>query len=388
MKKKLIPVIFLVLLVGVGTFVYVGQQEERGDQLYYSGTIEGTQADLAFQVSGRVDKVLVDEGEPVAEGQALAQLDQAEFLARTRQAEANLDAAGKNLERLESLLELYQQTLPLEVEKARARVQALQSNLDELESGLRNQEVEQARLAMDAVNIAMAEAHRDKERFDNLYRRGSISEKERDATDLRYQTALKEFERAREAYGLAREGFRKESITAARARLDEGKAAMRQASGNLQQIQVTLREVETGRAQVQVAQANLELARIQLQYTTLKAPFKGILSSRNVEPGEVVTSSREVLSLIDLSVVDLKIFVGETEIGRVKPGQKAEVKIDSMPDKGYNGRVSFISPEAEFTPKIIQTHKERVKLVYLVKVSIPNPALELKPGTPADVWLK
>jgi HlyD family secretion protein len=95
-----------------------------------------------------------------------------------------------------------------------------------------------------------------------------------------------------------------------------------------------------------------------------------------------------VLSIADLSTVDLKVFVAETEIGRVTPGQPVAVKIDTFPDKTYDGRVAYISPQAEFTPKIIQTHKERVKLVYLVKVSIPNPRFELKSGMPADAWFR
>jgi HlyD family secretion protein len=86
--------------------------------------------------------------------------------------------------------------------------------------------------------------------------------------------------------------------------------------------------------------------------------------------------------------VDLKVFVDETEIGKVKPGQPVDVKIDTFPDKIYPGSVSFISPEGEFTPKIIQTRKERVKLVYLVKIKIPNPEFELKSGMPADAWFR
>jgi HlyD family secretion protein len=95
-----------------------------------------------------------------------------------------------------------------------------------------------------------------------------------------------------------------------------------------------------------------------------------------------------VLSIADLSTVDLKVFVAETEIGRIAPGQAALVKIDTFPEKTYAGRVAYISPQAEFTPKIIQTHKERVKLVYLVKISVPNPDLELKSGMPADAWFR
>lgn len=107
-----------------------------------------------------------------------------------------------------------------------------------------------------------------------------------------------------------------------------------------------------------------------------------------MEPGEVVSPNREVITLSDLSRADLKIFVDETEIAKVKPGQDADIKVDSFSDKIYRGKVSFISPDAEFTPKIIQTHKERVKLVYLVKISVDNPKYELKSGMPADAWLR
>ena len=131
-----------------------------------------------------------------------------------------------------------------------------------------------------------------------------------------------------------------------------------------------------------------EQAAIQLERMRLSAPVPGVITSRNVEPGEVVTPSREVLTLSDLSRVDLKIFVSEREIGQVKPGQAVDVRVDSFPAKTYRGRVGFISPEGEFTPKFIQTHKERIKIVYLVKVSIPNPRLELKTGMPAGAWLR
>jgi len=165
-------------------------------------------------------------------------------------------------------------------------------------------------------------------------------------------------------------------------------AALRQAKSNLQKITIAEQDVKAAVARVEAAKASLSLADTQLKYTQLRAPFGGIITSRDVEPGEVVTPGREVISIADLSEVDLKVFVGEEEIGKVKPGQKVKVKTDSFPDKTYEGRVSYISPEAEFTPKIIQTHKERVKLVYLVKVTLPNPDLELKSGMPADAWFE
>ena len=146
--------------------------------------------------------------------------------------------------------------------------------------------------------------------------------------------------------------------------------------------------MEAARAQVAAARAALRVAEVQLDHAVLKAPYAGIILSRSVEPGEVVAPNQEVLSLADLSTVDLKVFVDETEIGQVRPGQAVEVRIDTFPDKSYAGRVAFVSPQAEFTPKIIQTQKERVKLVYLVKISVPNPDLELKSGMPADAWFR
>jgi HlyD family secretion protein len=119
----------------------------------------------------------------------------------------------------------------------------------------------------------------------------------------------------------------------------------------------------------------------------LRAPQDGVVTSRNIEPGETVNPGREVITISDLNRVDLKIFVDETAIGHVKPGRNVEVSVDTFPGKVYQGTVSFISPEGEFTPKIIQTQKERVKLVYLVKISIPNPDHELKAGMPADARL-
>jgi HlyD family secretion protein len=388
LKKRLILIAFLVLLLGVGGLVFWGQRQERLSELYYSGTIEATQADLAFQVSGRVQAVFFDEGQAVAKNQVLAVLDQQEFEARRAQARSDWMRFHENLKQLETLLELNRKILPAEVERVEASVKALQSQLAELEAGYRVQEVEQARYAYEQAQFALEEARRDKTRYDRLFERRIVSENDKEATDLKYETALKEYERAQKAYELRKEGYRKESIETARSRLAEGQATLRQARENLKKIEAIESEVAAAKAQVQAAKATLELAEIQLKYTELTAPFKGILVSRNVEPGEVVSPGQEVLSLSDLSQIDLKIFVAETEIGKVRPGQAVDVKIDTFPGKIYPGMVAFISPEGEFTPKIIQTHKERVKLVYLVKIKIPNPNLELKPGMPADAWLK
>ena len=273
MKKRIIVIVFIALFVGVGIFVYFGQKSNRGKELFYSGTIEATQAKLSFQVPGRVAKVNFQEGQSVKKDQIIAELDRAELEARHEQAKANVKSTSDTL-----------------------------------------------------IN-----AQKNYERFEELFKKGVVSEKERDNLKLNFDIG--------------------------QSKLAEAKALLKQAS-------------------------------VYLDYTQLKSPMDGVITSRNIEPGETVNPGREVITVSALSRVDLKIYVDETQIGKVKPNQEVEVTVDTFPGKVYNGIVSFISPEGEFTPKIIQTQKERVKLVYLVKVSIPNPNFELKSGMPADALLK
>ena len=335
-KKRILIGVFLALFIGVGLFVYFGQQKTQKDELYYSGTIEATQANLAFQVSGRVLTVFAKEGQAVTKDQILTELDRSEFQSRIEQAKANLDKATQNQQQLETMLDIYKKTLPAEVARADAGAASARYTLED--------------------------ARKNNQRYDQLFRKGVVSEKEKDLMKLNYDTAA--------------------------SRLAEGEALLHSARSNLKRIDATRQDIAAARSQVQAAKAALDQADIQMGYTQLKAPISGIITSRNIEPGEVVSPGREVLTLADLSVVDLKIFVDETAIGKVKPGQKVEIKVDTFPKKVYAGTVSFISPEGEFTPKIIQTKKERVKLVYLVKVSIANPGFELKSGMPADAWLR
>ena len=388
MKKRLILTAFLFVLIVTGVLVFLGQRRVQQAERIYSGTIEATQSDLAFQINGRVTAVPVDEGNTVRKDQCLARLDEDELKARLDQAGAELNRSQKMQDQLETLLKIYRMTLPVDVEKSAAAAEALNFQLKELKSGYRSQEVENARLAAQSARFTLDEARRNRRRFEALYRKRVIAAKEKEQVVLQYETALKAYERAEEAYALLKEGYRAESVEAAQSRYREGLAVLKQANSNLKRIELTEKEVEAARAQVESARALLRLAQIQLRHACLRAPFGGTIISRNVEPGEVVSPGREVFSLADLSSVELKIYVPETEIGRVKPGQPAEVSIDTFPQKTYHGRVSFIASEAEFTPKFIQTHKERVKLVYLVKILIPNPDLELKPGMPADARLR
>jgi HlyD family secretion protein len=387
-RKRVILGAILLLPALVWGLVSLGQQPRNASELTYSGTIEAIQSNLAFQVGGRVQSVRVDEGCPAQEGEVLAVLDPSEFTALRDQAAANTLRAEQQVRQLETVLEINREVLPAEVERAAAAVGALRAQLQEAESGLRTQDVQRARLAAESTRVTLENARRDKQRYDELYARGVVPERARDTFALQFETALREHQRTLEAYAQAREGFRRETIETSRSRLAEGEASLQLARHNLRRIEAAERDVEAARAQVEAARATLRVAQVQLGHTELKAPYGGIILSRSVEPGEVVSPNQEVLALADLSTVDLKVFVGETEVGRVRPGQAVEVRIDTFPDRAYPGRVAYVSPQAEFTPKIIQTHKERVKLVYLVKVRVPNPDHELKSGMPADAWFR
>lgn len=336
LKKRLILIAVIGTVVIVGLLVYFSQRHNRQREAFYSGTIETTESQLAFQTSGRVAAVHIREGNAARAGQLLAELDTDEWTARYEQARAMLDKAEKYTRQLEFQLSLYSKSLPEEVARAEANLESLKSTLKDAEK-----------------NYA---------RYAQLFKRDVVAEKERDAFKLQYDNAA--------------------------AALKEGQAAFQQARSGLKKIDATRMELAAARAQAEAARAALEEVGIQRAYTSLKAPFDGIITSRNVEPGEVVTPGREVLTLAELAMVKLKIFVDETEIGKVRPGQPVDVKVDTFPHRTFKGKVAYISPEGEFTPKIIQTFKERVKLVYLVKVDIPNPDYALKPGMPADAWLR
>jgi HlyD family secretion protein len=328
--------VFIALFIGVGLFVYFGQKNNRAKDLFYSGTIEATQANLSFQVPGRVAEVNVQEGQSVKKDQIIAQLDREEFGARYDQARANLARAKKSKQQLETVLDINKKTLPAEVARAEAGVKTAADNLKD--------------------------AEKNYQRFEELFKKGVVSEKERDTLKLNFEVA--------------------------QSKLAEAKSVLNLAQGNLGRIEAAKQDVETDIPQIDATKATAKQASIQLDYTLLKSPMDGVVTSRNIEPGETVTPGREIITISDLSRVDLKIYVDETQIGKVKPNQEADVTVDTFPGKVYTGVVSFVSPEGEFTPKIIQTKKERVKLVYLVKISIVNPNFELKSGMPADALLR
>jgi len=237
-----------------------------------------------------------------------------------------------------------------------ANVKVRESNLALTQAGARQQEVKAAQQTMIDAEADLAQRKLDNERAQRLFAKDAISAQERDqaATALKRADAI--FNAAQQRYNEAVEGSRKEDIAVAQANLNQ-------------------------------ASANLGLSQVNLSYTILRAPCAGVVTVRQAELGEVVSPGSPVVTLADLDHIWLRVYIAETDLGRIAWGEHVAVTTDTYPGKQYNGRISFISSTAEFTPKSVQTTNERVTLVYRIKIDIDNPDHELKPGMPADAHI-
>lgn len=176
------------------------------------------------------------------------------------------------------------------------------------------------------------------------------------------------------------------------AALDTARTAVAQARAVLERDQALMvaahRAVGVAQAAAASGGETLALSRIQQGYATLVAPFDGVVVSRQAERGEVVAPGTPVLTLADLDHVWLRAYLNEPDMGRVRLGQEVSVHTDAFPQKAFKGRIAFIASQAEFTPKSVETHAERVTLVYRIKIDLDNPEHWLLPGMPADATIQ
>lgn len=322
--KKVI-VLALALAAAAAVYVYVTwRPADNPDRITVTGNIEVTEVQVSFKIAGRVAERRVDEGEQVRAGDVVATLDSTD---------------------LEQQLEIRQ-----------AELAVAEAALADLEAGSRPQEIAAARATVQAAQSRVADAESSFNRIAQLRERNLTSPQDYDTARTRLDVARSQLQEAQERLKLTVEGPRKQTI-------------------------------QQARAKVRQAQAAVALARTQLGYATLVSPITGVVLSKNIEPGEYVVPGTPILTVGDLVNAWLRVYIPETDLGRVKLGQKVNITTDTFKDKVYPGTISFISSEAEFTPKNVQTEKERVKLVYRVKVDVKNPDMELKPGMPADATI-
>jgi HlyD family secretion protein len=376
MVKKMMPALLLaVIAAAIGsTYWYFWMPSgEVSNIVRVSGNIEVIDAEVSFKIPGRVEKRLVSEGESVKSGQLVANLDSTELAHEVAIRRADVRAAQA------SLAELEAGSRPEEIAEADASVRKAQSWLDELLAGSRPQEVATAESAVYSAKSEEDRLKVESERDAALQKDGHIPAREFDASRTAHEMARARLQEAEERLKLVKEGPRKEQIEQARASLMKEKERYALVKKGPRQ-----ETIEQARARLQQAKESLALAETRLGYATVGSPLTGLVLSKNVEAGEYVAAGTPIVTVGDLERPWLRAYINETDLGRIKVGQRVRVATDTYPGKIYEGHISFIASEAEFTPKNVQTQKERVKLVYRIKVDIPNPNMELKPGMPAD----
>ena len=326
MKRAIIPIL-LIAIVGGAYYFYRRAERQKADSrvLMMSGNIEAHESVVGFRTQGRIVELPVEEGRAVKEGDLLAKLDDSDY----RQ-QVNIDEAT---------------------------FRTRDSELSLAQAGGRSQDVRAAEQTVEDAKADLEMKKADFERYSALYKRDAISAQVRDASETALKRAQATLERGQQNLSVVREGVRKE-------------------------------QVAVNRASVNTAQQNLKMAKVRLGFTVLRSPVSGVVTVRQAELGEYVSAGTPVVTIADLDHLWVRAYVSETDLGRVRFGQAVTVRTDTFPNKSYRGTISFISSQAEFTPKTVETHKERVALVYRIKVDVENPNQELKPGMPADITLE
>lgn len=288
-----------------------------------SGTIECTQVQVSPQVAGRIVELPGQEGDAVARGDLVAKLDPADYA--------------------------------LKRDEARAALAQAQAQLDLALAGARDEDIQRAREQVREAEAAAKAAEADRARIRQVFEKKSATQKQMDDA----QAAA---DRTAAALAAAQQGLEK------------------LVRGNRQE------EIRAAQAAADLARARLAQADKAVADCTIVAPIAGVITTKVREAGEYVGPGAALLTLSRLDEVWLSVYVPETRLGRVKLGQPARVRIDGDA-RVFEGKVTFVSPEAEFTPKNVQTPDERAKLVYRVKITLPNPDGLFKPGMPADGYL-
>jgi HlyD family secretion protein len=294
------------------------------EPLVLSGTVDARQVDLSFQVGGRIARLLTDEGRTVRAGERVAELD------------------GTDLQ--------------LAAERTQAQLLAARKALAVLKAGARPQELGVAQAAVAQAQADKRFADQQVARTQELVNRQFVAPEQLDRARSVVDTAAARLEQAAQSLSLLRAGARKEDI-------------------------------ERAAAEVDAADAARQSAERQLGYAALASPVGGVVSVRLAEAGQVVGAGMPVLRVAETSRPWVRAYLAEPDLPRVRLGQNVEVRVDGAPGRRFSGRLAFISPHAEFTPKTVETRALRVDLVYRVTVDVDDPDGILKIGMPADVTM-
>ena len=387
-RKTPIPVLVLVAACGAGVVSCSWWNRANGSRITLSGNIELTQVNIAFKISGKLIDLPIDEGMEVRKGTVLARLDVDQLQKQRARDSAYLNVTETQLVQQRTAIEYQKASLEADVEIRRAALRLAEAKLQELLAGSRQQEKEQAGAAAEDARTQHALAKDDWDRAQTLFKTDDISRAQYDQYRTRYNSSRALLQQAEERLSLVMEGPRKEDIEAARAQVEQARASVKQAEAARLELKRKEQELETRRAQIEQARAQVAVVDTQIADGVVTAPINGVVLVKSAEVGEILAAGTTLATLGEIDKPWLRGYIKEQDLGRVKLGMKARITTDSHPRKVYWGRVSFISSEAEFTPKQIQTPEERVKLVYRIKIEVENPQHELKLNMPADAEIQ
>ena len=387
MKKRIVlPIVLLLAIVFAVGYLLRGNEGDV-NVIRLSGNIELTQVNVAFKTSGLLAELLADEGQDVRKGDVIARLDRDQLM-RTRQRESASESLSRAvLAQAETAAEWQRETFKADLAARKADLAAAEARLNELEAGSRPQEIEETRAAVAQAAAENLRAGKDWERAQQLFKQDDISAQQHDQSRARAESAAAALRQAEQRLALAEAGPRKEVIDVQREQVRRARAAVSAAEAAALEVRRRELEIVARRADLQRARAQVSLIDAQIDDTVATSPVDGVVLVKAADIGEIVAPGATIVTIGDIDRPWLRGYVPETHLGRIKTGQAVRVTTDSYPDKVYDGKITFIASEAEFTPKQIQTEEERVKLVYRIKVEIENPNRELKLNMPADAEL-
>lgn len=372
MSRLVIPIVVILAIAGLLAFSRWVPREAK-----ISGFIEADEIRVGSRVGGRVAEVLVAEGQRVSPGQVLLRLDPYDLLDRLAQANAQLAAQQAVLDKLKAGLR------PEEVAQAKARVDRLKATVAKLVAGPRPEEIAAARSRLTLAKAQIERAKRSYDRLQALYASdpASISREELDRAIEDYKVAEATQRVREEELQLLERGTREEEKDEVRAQLDEAQQAYAMAAKGYRR-----EEVEEAEAAVAAARAAVEAIEVQRTEVEIRSDVDGVVEALELRPGDLVPPNGPVLSLLDTSRMWVRAYLPENRLD-VQLGDRFAVTVDSYPDRTFTGEVTYISNQAEFTPRNVQTPEERSKQVFRVKVELAGVQNELRAGMAADVWL-
>lgn len=319
----------------------------------------------------------MQEGQEAPAGQALIRFDIAELLAQRAQAEARIAQQKARLERL------LHGARPEEVAQAHAATETARANLEAVRNWPRPEEIAQARATLAAAEADAQNAQAAYQRSERLRATGDIAQQEFDAAKYRLDNLIARRNAVKDQLQLLLNGSRPEDVRAAEERYRQAQAAEQ-----LVRAGARAEEIQDARAQLAEAQARLDQLNAQIAEGEVRAPVHALVESISVRPGDLVTPNQAIARLLESDQIWVRIYVPEPQLGVIKTGQHARIKVDTFPNRDFEGVVEQINAQGEFTPRNVQSRDERNHQVFGVKVRIDNRDGALKSGMAADVTLE